>query len=202
MKQANKTNHAYEEIRKHILSRTLEPGERLVERTWAQKLAVNRADIRQALARLVGEGLLETGKKRGVFVPLPDSGREAEFLRARLALEIGAAYLAVKNATADDLTELDQIVELMRNLADRGMYAGFCEADFHFHEVLVRSAHSSHLMDIYHRANFPLTLFSPRQSRQGELLHRDARRHQGLLKALQQRNFSLLARRLAECYEF
>lgn len=200
MEQTNKTDYAYEEIRKQILSRTLDPGERLVERTWARKLSVNRADVRQALSRLVGEGLLETGKKGGVFVPLPDPSREKEFLRARLAVEIGAAWLAVQNATEQDLAELEKIVKLMRDLAGRGMYAGFCEADMRFHEVLVNSAHSSYLMDIYHRANFPLTL-SPLQPCRDELLRRDTQRHEKLLQALQRRNFTLLAKRLADCYE-
>jgi len=199
MEQANKTDTAYEIIRRAILSRSLEPGERLVERTWAQKLAVNRADIRQALARLIGEGLLCSGKKGGVFVPAADPAREADGLAARLAVEIGAAHWAVINATRDDIIELQQIVTLMETLAEHKMYAGFCEADMRFHEVLVRSAHSQRLMEMYHRANFPLTLSLPR-SREQEPLHRDAKRHKALLEALMHRDFLSLVKGLAESY--
>jgi DNA-binding GntR family transcriptional regulator len=200
MEQPNKTDQAYVEIRKQILSRALEPGERLVERTWAEKLSVNRADVRQAFSRLLGEGLIETGLKGGAFIANPDPERESEYLRARMALEIGAGYLAIDNATPDDIAELEQIVELMQTLADRKMYAGFCEADMHFHEVLVRSAHSPRLMDIYQRANFPLTL-SPSQPKREELLQRDTQRHCVLLEALKQRDFTLLTKRLSDCYE-
>ncbi|MBN1553343.1 MAG: GntR family transcriptional regulator [Phycisphaerae bacterium] len=195
MKRENKSEHAYKQIRKLILSRILEPGRRLVERSWARKLSVNQADVRQALSRLVGEGLLEHGEKGGTFVPQPDPAREKEFLRARLAVEVGAACLAVQSATREDLEELKQIVELMRTMADTNMSAGFCEADMRFHEVMVRAAHSPRLMDIYQRANFPLTLNPPSR---GNILKRDTRKHENLLQALENRNFNLLAKRLIE----
>jgi DNA-binding GntR family transcriptional regulator len=199
MKRKNKADFAYEEIRKLILAKTLESGERLVERAWAQRLSVNQADVRQALSRLVGEGLLEHGAKGGAFVPQPDPNRESEYFQARMAVEIGAAWLAVKKATQTDLEELEKIVELMGSLAQRDMYTSFNEVDMHFHEVMVQAAHSPHLMDVYHRANFPLTL-SPPQYRENTL-NRDARRHRKILDALVRRNFSLLSKRLAEGYE-
>jgi DNA-binding GntR family transcriptional regulator len=197
MRRENKNSIAYEQIRKLILSRTLEPGERLVERTWAEKLSVNRADIRQALSRLVGEGLLEHGKKGGVFVPLPDPSREEEYLRARMAVEVGAAYLAVKHATRKDLAELKQIVDLMQKMARQNMHAGFYEADMRFHEVMIRAAHSKHLLDVYHKANFPLTISSTKKN---NLLKCNTKEHQKLLQALEKRNFPLLMKLLSDGY--
>lgn len=104
----------------------------------------------------------------------------------------------MKSSTEKDMAELEQIVELMQNLANHNMHTGFCEADMHFHEVMVRSAHSPHLMDVYHRANFPLTL-TPPQPRENTL-QRDAKQHLNILNALQKRDFSLLVKRLVEGY--
>jgi DNA-binding GntR family transcriptional regulator len=198
MKRENKTSHVYEEIRNSILSRSLEPGERLVERYWAQKLSVNRAAVRQALFRLAGEGLLEHGKKGGVFVPQIDPSREGEYLRARLAVEIGAAYLAVQHATKKDLAELKKIVRIMREMTEHDMFEGFYEADMRFHEAMVRAAHSPHLLDVYHKANFPLTS-SPQKNH--SLLECNTKEHEKILQALEKRNFPLLMKLLAEGYK-
>ena len=143
--------------------------------------------------------MLEHGKKGGAFVPLPDPSRESEYFEARMAVEIGAAWLAVKNATDADLEELEKIVELMGDLAKREMYTSFNEVDMHFHELMVQAAHSPHLINVYHRANFPITL-SPPQLRENTL-NRDTRRHEKILDALKQKNFSMLSKRLAEGYE-
>ncbi|MBN1553342.1 MAG: GntR family transcriptional regulator [Phycisphaerae bacterium] len=195
MRRENKSHHVYEEIRNLILSRTLEPGERLVERSWAEKLSVNRAAVRQALSRLAGEGLLVHGKKGGVFVPQPDPSREDEFLRARLAVEIGAAYMAVKHATKKDIAELKNIVSIMRQMTEHDMYAGFNEADMRFHEIMVRAAHSPHLLDVYHRANFPLNIGMPKSHSRLEC---DTEEHVKLLDALEKRNFPLLLKLLSQ----
>ncbi|MBN1944005.1 MAG: GntR family transcriptional regulator [Phycisphaerae bacterium] len=199
MARENKSNFAYEEIRKKILARMIEPGERLVERAWAEKLSVNRADIRQALSRLVGEGLLVHGKKGGAFVPFPDPEREEEFLRARMAVEVGAALLAVKYATEKEIQELEKVVELMGDLAEYKLHTNFNEVDIHFHEVMVKAAHSPQLLDMYHRANFPLTSNKPAQY--AEMMKQDTKKHDKILQALKKRNFPLLSKLLAEAYE-
>jgi DNA-binding GntR family transcriptional regulator len=62
MKADSQANHAYHEIRRHILTAQLQPGVRLKEDYWANKLDVGRMAVREALTRLLGEGTGGTGR--------------------------------------------------------------------------------------------------------------------------------------------
>ena len=52
---------AYNEIRKKILSQQLTANTRLKEDEWAGKIEVSRMAIREALNRLLGEGMVSVG---------------------------------------------------------------------------------------------------------------------------------------------
>ena len=195
MDKINKAEQAYIEIRKLIISRQMESGERLVERKLAERFDVNRADIRQACSRLEGEGLLVSGAKGGFFVISLNPEQSNDFFRARDAIEIGAAILAVKSATPKDIERLEEIVELMRKLAKNSMIEGFYEADLLFHEILVSSTHSEKLMDIYKSANFMLTNSITKIPSQ-KVLEVDAEKHEKILKALKKRKLSELLKQL------
>jgi DNA-binding GntR family transcriptional regulator len=62
-------DRAYEEIRKRIFAFELMPGDRLSETGLAQKIAVSRTPLRQALQRLQHEGLVEAIPKVGWLIP-------------------------------------------------------------------------------------------------------------------------------------
>ncbi len=68
MKSDSLALKAYNELRKKILSQQLAPNTRLKEDDWALKVGVSRMAIREALNRLLGEGLLSVGEKGGYFV--------------------------------------------------------------------------------------------------------------------------------------
>ena len=68
MKVDSLANKVYNELRKKILSNQLVSGTRLKEDIWAKRLDVNRMAVREALTRLLGEQLIETGEKGGYFV--------------------------------------------------------------------------------------------------------------------------------------
>ena len=196
MDKINKSEQAYLEIRKLIISRQIDPGQRLVERKLADRLSVNRADIRQAYSRLEGEGLLVSGAKGGFFVISLNSQQSEDVFLARDAIEVGAAILAIKNATAKDIARLEEIVELMYCLAKNSMVEGFYEADILFHEILVSSVHSEKLLKIYKSANFMLT--NSNSGKQNiKALQIDARKHKKILQALKKRNLSELLKQLS-----
>lgn len=195
MDTITKSEQAYIEIHKLIISRQMESGERLVERKLAERYDVNRADIRQACSRLEGEGLLVSGAKGGFFVISLNPQQSDDLFRARHAIEVGAAFFAVKNATAKDIQRLEEIVELMHKLAKNSMIEGFYEADLLFHEILITSAHSKKLMDIYKSANFMLTNSISKAPDQ-KALNIDAKKHERILQALKKRNINELLKQL------
>jgi DNA-binding GntR family transcriptional regulator len=187
MMKINKAEQAYSEIRKLIISRQMEPGQRLVERKLADHFGVNRADIRQACSRLEGEDLLVSGAKGGFFVISLNTQESEDLFHARYAIEAGAAILAIKKASAEDLKRLEEIVELMHRLAENSMMEGFYEADLLFHEILVSAAHSPKLLEIYKAANFMLTNSNSKKP-QHKALKLDAEKHKNILQALKNKH--------------
>ncbi len=157
-KRQNQAQTAYKEIRKALMSRSLEPGERLAESAWAQRLNVNRADVKQAMSRLLGEGLLQSGPKGGFFVKQFTQAELAEVYEIRIILETAAAERAITYATPEELDRLESIARLMQDLTEKGYFMGLKEVDLDFHETLVRCSHNKKLEQLYKAANLPISV--------------------------------------------
>jgi GntR family transcriptional regulator, rspAB operon transcriptional repressor len=89
------------EIRDDIVTLRLKPGERLSENELALRFGTSRAPVREALIRLVEEGLIEVLPQRGSFVSRISLGamRRARFVRE--ALEVAIARRAAEHGLSD-----------------------------------------------------------------------------------------------------
>jgi GntR family transcriptional regulator, rspAB operon transcriptional repressor len=86
---------AYEQLRTEIIEWTLRPGAPLGEIETAERLGVSRTPVREALARLVADGLVATGGRTARVAPL-SRDRIVELYELREALETHAAQLAAR----------------------------------------------------------------------------------------------------------
>lgn len=101
-----------ERLADDIRSGVLAPGERLPsERELARTLEVSRASVREALASLALQGVVETRHGAGTFVvglppsEPPHDASPSAVLEARLALEPAVARLAAARAQPDEAAE-------------------------------------------------------------------------------------------------
>jgi len=101
-----------ERLADDIRSGVLAPGERLPsERDLARTLEVSRASVREALASLALQGVVETRHGAGTFVvglppsEPPHDASPSAVLEARLALEPAVARLAAARGQADEVAE-------------------------------------------------------------------------------------------------
>lgn len=101
----------YAAVRDAIVRAELEPGRRLSENELAERLGVSRTPVREALAQLRDERLVEVVPQLGTFVTRISPGAVADAAFVREALECSAIRLATERCTAADLAELQ------RNLA-------------------------------------------------------------------------------------
>jgi len=156
MKEDSQSNKVYSELRKKILSNQIVPGTRLKEDIWATKTEVSRVSVREALNRLLGEGLLETGEKGGYYVKTMTATDIHEIREIRELLELGALRLAFNNVTDEDIAELDRICDDFTLMVKNGYFSGACEADVKFHETLINMARNTKLRQLYELSNIPL----------------------------------------------
>jgi DNA-binding FadR family transcriptional regulator len=127
------------------------PGERLPsERDLARGLGVGRASVREALAALANQGLLETRPGSGSFVAadaparlrggagpeLPHDAAPSDVLEARALLEPAVARLAAGRAAGAADPEVERLLAAMEDPIDLGDprdRARWSDADRHFH---------------------------------------------------------------------
>jgi GntR family carbon starvation induced transcriptional regulator len=93
----------YEALKRDILSGALPPGSALLTRDLLDRYGCGVSPLREALARLVGEDLLEASDHRGVRVPMPSVRDVEDVYRIRIALEREALALAMQHG--DDAWE-------------------------------------------------------------------------------------------------
>src|SRR6188768_1488039 len=84
---ASQREQAYKALRRLLILQQVEPGQRLREPQWAERLAVHRSALREAFARLEAEGLIERGSQTGYVVPRLEAEDVVEVTKLRLALE-------------------------------------------------------------------------------------------------------------------
>jgi DNA-binding GntR family transcriptional regulator len=156
MKLESHSHKAYTEIRRKILTFQLLPNTRLKEDEWAKKLAISRVSIREALTRLLGEGLLIQGAKGGYFIKAMTASDVVAIRELRQILELGALRLAFAKITRGQILKLEKICNDFTTMASQGYYSGVCEADIKFHETLIELSGNSKLLEAYRASHIPL----------------------------------------------
>ena len=78
-----------QKLRAAIMSGTLKPGQRLVERELCEMTGVSRPSIREALRLLEADGLVNTVPHRGPVVSTISLEEAKQLYAARAVLEIG-----------------------------------------------------------------------------------------------------------------
>ncbi|MHA6784539.1 GntR family transcriptional regulator [Pseudonocardia saturnea] len=100
-------------VRELILRGDFAAGARLGEVELAERLGVSRTPVREALARLASEGLVEIVPNRGARVSSWSVAELEEVFDLRAALEPRLTALAVPNAGPADVDALDDLAQRM-----------------------------------------------------------------------------------------
>lgn len=138
-------------LKRSILAGELPSGARLpTERELAETLNVSRTVLREALSRLMADGIVARTAPRSLCVAEFDRARVAagladvedgmtrrELAELRLIVEVGAMEIVAGRVTAAQLAELERwVVEIERRAATSGTLQ---HADLQFHATLIRA---------------------------------------------------------------
>ncbi|NLU72886.1 GntR family transcriptional regulator [Streptomyces sp. HNM0575] len=99
----------YEALLELITTRSLRPGQHLVESELAQHLGVSRQPVREALQRLNTDGWVDLRPAQGAFVHEPTEDEADQLLTVRTLLEAEAARLAAVHADSAGIAELEDL---------------------------------------------------------------------------------------------
>jgi len=135
-------------LRSEILDGRFPPHTQLAEVELARQLRVSRGPIREAMQRLIQEGLLRGERNRGVFVVELDHDDARDVYLARGAIERAAAAIVTKQRPAPVVEELQHIVDRLA-ASIGGAWTDVITHDLAFHQTLVEAAASERLSRMF-----------------------------------------------------
>jgi DNA-binding GntR family transcriptional regulator len=142
---------AYDALREAIVAGTLAPGEMLHDKELCSWLGLSRTPVRDALARLEDEGLVETAPQRFTRVtPLHEDDARALF-PVLAALHALATELAVPRMVPDDHRRLRQRNDLHVAALSSGDAGAACATDQSFHDVFVAASGNAEIARVLER---------------------------------------------------
>jgi DNA-binding GntR family transcriptional regulator len=188
---------AYQRLRLAIVECRFAPGERLTEAAIARRLRVGKTPAREALRRLVLEGLARVTPRHGYTVA-PITLRDVqELFDLRLLLEPAAAERAAAHREPPSLSRLKQLGRFGYDAGGRNSIREFVRANSEFHAEVAHLSGNHRVAELIARLlaeSERLINFGVLQRPQSE---RTVGEHQRLIEALESRD-ARSARRVAE----
>ena len=127
----------------------LEPGDRISEVAIAERLGISRSPVREALARLAHDGLVEQRPRRGTFVAEFTEKDIAEIREARAMIEARAAREACLKIGEAEERKLRGLIDKMEDSALELDWTKTAVLNARFHEAIVEIADNNVLRRIW-----------------------------------------------------
>jgi len=131
---------ALESLRASILSGQFAAGERLVEVALAQELGISRGPLREAMAQLEKDGLIEHVPRRGKYVVQFTIRAVDEHFGLRKVLETYAVELFIRSKGPAKTRALERAWRRLRDAAEAGDVLRLALADLNFHATIYQLA--------------------------------------------------------------
>jgi len=148
-----------EAIRNAIMQGALRPGERIVERKLAAQFEASLSVIREALVELETEGFIVKRRNTATYVTQVTVDDADKVFELRAVLEPFATALAARRATADDIRELREIHDRMRDRAAANDFRGYLHEDYAWHDRVWQIADNEYVRASLARALVPFYAF-------------------------------------------
>jgi DNA-binding GntR family transcriptional regulator len=156
-----------ESVKSSLIRSSLENGESLTEAALCKRFKVSRGAIRDVLAQLESQGLIERKKKKGTSLRTPTLKEIIDFWDIRSALEGVAARLAAAKIQPKDLERLTALVAKREDAFKRGDVKLVDQYDIDFHQIIIDVGDNGCVRDIVRNMHlfdrlfrFPMSSYS------------------------------------------
>lgn len=204
----NKNTLALKAIRADLVRGEWRPGERLQPMKLADRYSTSTTVIREALTRLVGEGLIEVEPNRGFFVPQLEARILSDITSVRGVVEGLAIEFAIARGgvawESDVVAAHHRLSRTPRRLPDDPGHVveAWVNAHREFHESLVAGAGVPLLQAFCSQLSQSTELYRRWASPSSQAFQRSVEEeHQAIVDAVLARDAPLAARLLREHYQ-
>lgn len=189
------TEQIYREIRKEILSKTMAPGEKLTIKMLNERYGVSSSPIREALARLQQDGLIDYKPNVGMSVIQLTTRDMDELFDFMAELDVMALRMAMRSGRIEELTDKLRLLQQQAKscLDDNAeQWNNFSDA---FHVTLYEFANNSRLTDAAVKVRSQFTIFTHAYREDKAARESILAEHQDIIDAIS-RGDDVLAERL------
>lgn len=154
-------DEVYAVLQLAIMDGTIPPDERLNAGELARRFEVSPTPVREALARLESDGLVEKLPLKGYRTTnLLNEQELIDLFELRLLLEPGSAARAAERRTPADIAELRREIEIAESAIGRAdAYAVLSQHDMRLHDHVFLAARNETVRLAYTRAHCHLHTF-------------------------------------------
>ncbi len=173
-----------DEIAESVLSGEFRPGLRLDEKTLAERYAVSRTPVREALRQLASTGLIDVKPRRGATVVRATSAQLETLFGAMAEIEATCARLSAMSMTPLERRRLESFHDSMLPLALQKDAEGFAAANLTLHTQIYQGAHNAVIADFAAGLRRRLAPFRRAQFRTEGRLPRSHEEHKRVVDAI------------------
>ena len=145
---SNLNEQAYIALKQSIVNRELPPGTRLVDSQLAEQYGISRTPIRDAIRKLVEEGLVVSNGARGYSVFCPSEKDISEIFELRLIMDLAAAKKVIEEVLPENPDAINEIQNSFKT-DENSSISAFVEGDEGFHETIIRLAGNNRMLAFY-----------------------------------------------------
>jgi DNA-binding GntR family transcriptional regulator len=172
----------YALLRHDIASGRFRPGERIHEKALAERLAISRTPIREALLRLEIDGVVVCNSRRSYNVRILTVDDVRDIYDTLGILEGAVAARVAPRLTADDLRNLRHLNRQMATAADQADLQSFGGLNRRFHDVFLLRLDNGVLRDTCNLVRGPLYTFPVRTHTLARWLRKSVGEHRTIIK--------------------
>jgi len=143
--------YIYEELRKQILTLKLKPGMPLDEVSLAAQFGLSRSPVRDALARLISEGLVTTLPNRTLLVTPFEIEEFPNYISALDLIQRAVTRLAALQRSDEDLARIRAADAAYLDAVSTGDFQAMSETNKAFHMTIAEAGKNPYFVSYYEK---------------------------------------------------
>lgn len=143
--------YIYEELRKQILTLKLKPGAPLDEVSLATQFGLSRSPVRDAMARLISEGLVTMLPNRTTLVTPFEIEEFPNYISALDLIQRAVSRLAAQQRTDEDLLRIRAADAAYLDAVGTGDFQRMSELNKAFHMAIAEAGKNPYFISYYEK---------------------------------------------------
>jgi DNA-binding GntR family transcriptional regulator len=191
----------YDSLKQAITSMNLYEDDaelRLDERQLSEQLEISRTPIREALARLEQEGLVEIVPRRGVYIVRKSKAEILEMITVWAALEGMAARLIIQHATDAEISSLRDLFTTFEKGQIQAHIDEYSDKNIAFHQAILSMSRNQLISEISETLFIHMRSIRARTIGEIDRANRSIVDHLHIIEALEARDADLAERLVRE----